>query len=72
MVDDTSRPIELMAGGDLVLGRDGQANRVSGVERPIPGGRAGGIGTAANTEPRRPLLAAEPDLGATAQNRPPT
>ena len=39
MVDGTSKPIELVETGDLVLGRGGSANRVVGVERPLLGGR---------------------------------
>lgn len=39
MADGTSRPIEDVAIGDWVLGGDGRANRVLGVERPYLGDR---------------------------------
>ncbi|MCC6315526.1 MAG: hypothetical protein IT337_16125 [Thermomicrobiales bacterium] len=49
MVDGTSRPIEMVAPGDLVLGRGGQVNRVVALARPMLGGRPlyafdGGLG----------------------------
>ncbi len=39
MADGTSRPIELVLVGDLVLGRAGRANRVVEIERPRLGQR---------------------------------
>jgi len=39
MADGTSRPIEWIAEGDDVLRRDGGANRVTGVARPLVGHR---------------------------------
>jgi hypothetical protein len=39
MADGTSRPIELVEGGERVLGRDGRVNRVLAVHRPLLGDR---------------------------------
>jgi hypothetical protein len=39
MADGTSRPIELVATGDRVLGRDGRVNHVLAVHRPLLGDR---------------------------------
>jgi hypothetical protein len=39
MADGTSRPIELIGFGDLVLGENGSVSRVIGVERPLLGNR---------------------------------
>ena len=39
MADGTSKPIELIAAGDDVLGRHGKASRVLGVLRPVLGDR---------------------------------
>jgi hypothetical protein len=39
MADGTSKPIEFVAPGDRVLGRDGRVNRVLAVARPVLGDR---------------------------------
>jgi hypothetical protein len=39
MADGTSKPIELVSFGDLVLGQDGAVSRVIGLDRPVLGPR---------------------------------